>query len=159
MPAALPGERVGLLTASERWVEIWDFDVDAWADIACRAAGRNMTRAEWDQFGPRDRRTGPPAHSGLRRLTQTDQPAGHAVVMARWSEFEREEPAFAARVRALFDTRKHKTIATLRADGSPRISGIEVEFDGGDLSFGSMPEREREPIWSATRVRTAQPVG
>ena len=54
VPAALPGERVGLLTASERWVEIWDFDVDAWADIACRAAGRNMTRAEWDQFGPRD---------------------------------------------------------------------------------------------------------
>ena len=59
--------------------------------------------------------------------------------MATWSEFEREEPAFAARVRALFDARKHKTIATLRADGSPRISGIEVEFDGGNLSFGSMP--------------------
>ena len=54
VPAALPGVRVGLLTASERWVEIWNFDVDAWADIACRAAGRNMTRAEWDQFGPRE---------------------------------------------------------------------------------------------------------
>lgn len=61
------------------------------------------------------------------------------MVMATWREFEREEPVFAARVRTLFDARKHKTIATLRADGSPRISGIEADFDGGELSFGSMP--------------------
>jgi hypothetical protein len=59
--------------------------------------------------------------------------------MASWSDVEREEPAFAARVRTRFETGKHKTLATLRADGSPRISGIEVEFDGGELSFGSMP--------------------
>jgi hypothetical protein len=63
---------------------------------------------------------------------------GQAVDMASWSDVEREAPEFAARVRALFDARKHKTIATLRADGSPRISGIEAEFDGGSLSFGSM---------------------
>ncbi|MET0458570.1 MAG: pyridoxamine 5'-phosphate oxidase family protein [Ilumatobacteraceae bacterium] len=59
--------------------------------------------------------------------------------MASWNDVEREQPEFAARVRALFDVRKHKTIATLRADGSPRISGIEVEFDDGELTFGSMP--------------------
>jgi Pyridoxamine 5'-phosphate oxidase len=59
--------------------------------------------------------------------------------MARWKDVEREEPAFAAKVRVLFDARKHKTLATLRADGSPRISGIEVEFKEGDLVFGSMP--------------------
>jgi hypothetical protein len=41
-------------------------------------------------------------------------------------------------VRRLFDTGRHKTIATLRADGSPRISGIECEFGDGDLRFGSM---------------------
>lgn len=64
---------------------------------------------------------------------------GMLCVMATWSDVEREEPSFAARVRALFDAGKHKTIATLRADGSPRISGIEVEFDGGEISFGSMP--------------------
>ena len=64
---------------------------------------------------------------------------GHAVPMATWNDVEREEPAFATRVRALFDARKHKTIATLRADGSPRISGIEVEFTDGELTFGSMP--------------------
>ncbi len=63
----------------------------------------------------------------------------HAYSMATWKDLEREEPDFAARVRALFDARKHKTIATLRADGSPRISGIEVEFNEGELTFGSMP--------------------
>jgi hypothetical protein len=59
--------------------------------------------------------------------------------MATWKDLEREQPEFAAKVRALFDARKHKTLATLRADGSPRISGIEVEFKDGELSFGSMP--------------------
>ena len=29
--------------------------------------------------------------------------------------------------------------ATVRADGSPRISGIECEFADGELRFGSMP--------------------
>ena len=52
---------------------------------------------------------------------------------------EQAEPEFAARVRRLFDAGRHKTIATLRADGSPRISGIECEFADGELRFGSMP--------------------
>lgn len=30
-------------------------------------------------------------------------------------------------------------MATLRSDGSPRISGIEAKFIGDDLWFGSMP--------------------
>jgi pyridoxamine 5'-phosphate oxidase-like protein len=55
-----------------------------------------------------------------------------------WRDFEQAEPEFAARVRALFDAHRHKTIATLRADGSPRISGIEAAFEGGELVFGSM---------------------
>ena len=36
------------------------------------------------------------------------------------------------------DAGRHKTIATVRADGSPRISGIECEFTDSDLRFGSM---------------------
>ena len=59
--------------------------------------------------------------------------------MAAWRDVEQAEPEFAARVRRLFDAGRHKTIATLRADGSPRISGIECEFAGGELRFGSMP--------------------
>ena len=63
--------------------------------------------------------------------------------MVSWNEVEKAEPEFAARVRKLFDARKHKTIATLRADGSPRISGIEAEFADGELTFGSMPRARK----------------
>jgi hypothetical protein len=59
--------------------------------------------------------------------------------MAAWKDVEQAEPEFAARVRRLFEAGRHKTIATLRADGSPRISGIECEFANGELTFGSMP--------------------
>ena len=59
--------------------------------------------------------------------------------MAAWKDVEQAEPGFAARVRQLFDAGRHKTIATIRADGSPRISGIECEFADGELRFGSMP--------------------
>jgi hypothetical protein len=58
--------------------------------------------------------------------------------MASWSEVEAQAPELAARARGFFDARKHKTLATLRRDGSPRISGIEAEFADGELRFGSM---------------------
>ena len=58
--------------------------------------------------------------------------------MPAWKAIEQAEPELAGRVRRLFDAGRHKTIATLRADGSPRISGIECEFTDGDLRFGSM---------------------
>jgi hypothetical protein len=58
--------------------------------------------------------------------------------MTAWRDIELAVPEFAQRVRALFDAHKHKTIATLRSDGSPRISGIEAGFEDGDLVFGSM---------------------
>jgi hypothetical protein len=68
-----------------------------------------------------------------------------------WKAIEEAEPEFAERVRRLFAAGRHKTIATLRADGSPRISGIECEFTDGDLRFGSMTgarkgaDLERDP--------------
>jgi Pyridoxamine 5'-phosphate oxidase len=63
--------------------------------------------------------------------------------MATWQDVEQAEPQFAQRVRALFDAYRHKTIATLRADGSPRISGIEAVFADGELVFGSMPNARK----------------
>ncbi len=36
-------------------------------------------------------------------------------------------------------SRKHLTMATLRKDGTPRISGTEVQFSGKELQIGSMP--------------------
>jgi hypothetical protein len=59
--------------------------------------------------------------------------------VASWAEFEADAPELAARVRELFDAHKHKTIATLRRDGSPRISGTEAQFEDGELWIGSMP--------------------
>lgn len=59
--------------------------------------------------------------------------------MTSWSDVELAAPDLAQRVRNLFDAHRHKTIATLRADGSPRISGIEAAFADGELTFGSMP--------------------
>lgn len=59
--------------------------------------------------------------------------------MATWAEFEAAAPEFASRVHGLMASRKHLTMATLRRDGSPRISGTEVEFAGGQLQVGSMP--------------------
>ncbi len=63
--------------------------------------------------------------------------------MPAWSTIEQSEPEFAQRVRRLFDAGRHKTIATVRADGSPRISGIECEFVDGELQFGSMSDSRK----------------
>jgi len=63
--------------------------------------------------------------------------------MTTWREVEAAEPEFARRVQELFDAHKHKTLATLRADGSPRISGIETAFRDGELTFGSMPDARK----------------
>jgi Pyridoxamine 5'-phosphate oxidase len=68
--------------------------------------------------------------------------------MPSWSEFEAQAPELAERVRARLDAHTHKTIATLRRDGSPRISGTETEFKDGELWIGSM--------WQALKARDLQ---
>ena len=71
--------------------------------------------------------------------------------MASWTEFVAAEPSLASRVKERFGIRKHKTLATLRRDGSPRISGIEAEFADGEIFIGMMPgslklhDLERDP--------------
>jgi hypothetical protein len=63
---------------------------------------------------------------------------GSVAGMAHWSDIEAESPDLATTARRILDAHKHKTIATLRRDGSPRISGIELLFHGGDVWFGGM---------------------
>lgn len=58
--------------------------------------------------------------------------------MATWSEFEELHPDVAARIRARFEGHPHHVLGTVMADGSPRLSGINVFFDDGHLWFGSM---------------------
>lgn len=63
--------------------------------------------------------------------------------MASWQQFEAAEPELAALVREAFGVRKHATMATLRSDGGPRISGTEVEFRDGTVLLG-MPVDSRK---------------
>src|SRR3712207_1129962 len=58
--------------------------------------------------------------------------------MPSWSRVETEAPELAARAHGFLDAYVHKTLATLRRDGSPRISGTEVTFADGELWLGSM---------------------
>ena len=59
--------------------------------------------------------------------------------MATWKQFERESADLAALIRARFEQAETHILATLRKDGSPRVSGSEVAFVGPDLTIGSMP--------------------
>jgi Pyridoxamine 5'-phosphate oxidase len=63
--------------------------------------------------------------------------------MASWQELRAAEPEFAERVEALFGAGRHKTLATLRRDGGPRISGIEATFAAGELWLGMMPRSRK----------------
>jgi hypothetical protein len=58
--------------------------------------------------------------------------------MPSWSVVEAEAPELAALARGFLDAYVHKTLTTLRRDGSPRISGTEVVFSEGELWLGSM---------------------
>ncbi|GAA4097941.1 MULTISPECIES: pyridoxamine 5'-phosphate oxidase family protein [Actinomadura] len=58
--------------------------------------------------------------------------------MATWRQFEQEAPELAERIRERFTAADTHVLATLRRDGSPRVSGTEIDFSGPDLAFGSM---------------------
>jgi hypothetical protein len=68
--------------------------------------------------------------------------------MPGWSDFEQEAPELAAEVRRRLDAHTHKTLATLRRDGSPRISGTETALREGELWIGSM--------WQARKAQDLQ---
>jgi hypothetical protein len=60
--------------------------------------------------------------------------------MTTWADLATAEPDFMTRVQARFDSHLHKFLATVRADGSPRISGIETSVSGGELWLAGMPQ-------------------
>jgi hypothetical protein len=68
--------------------------------------------------------------------------------MPSWSDFEAAAPELAAEVRARLEAHTHKTLATVRRDGAPRISGTEATFADGELWIGSM--------WQARKARDLQ---
>jgi hypothetical protein len=58
--------------------------------------------------------------------------------MATWAEFVAASPELAAKVRERFDSGTNKTVATLRRDGSPRISGTELTFSDTEAHLDMM---------------------
>ncbi|MFD4348620.1 pyridoxamine 5'-phosphate oxidase family protein [Streptomyces coelicoflavus] len=56
-----------------------------------------------------------------------------------WAGFAAAEPALADTVEARFGAYTHHVLATLRKDGSPRTTGLEVRFLSGELWLGMMP--------------------
>lgn len=60
--------------------------------------------------------------------------------MATWGQFEEAAPDLAGFVRRRFQAHTLGFLATLRPDGSPRISGIEPMFAAGHLLLGMMKD-------------------
>lgn len=56
-----------------------------------------------------------------------------------WSGFAAAEPVFADTVRRRFQLYKHHVLATVRKDGSPRVTGLEADFRFDELLLGMMP--------------------
>ncbi|MGW7818895.1 pyridoxamine 5'-phosphate oxidase family protein [Streptomyces puniciscabiei] len=55
-----------------------------------------------------------------------------------WAAFSSAEPELATAVEQRFRAFRHHVLATLRRDGSPRTSGLEADFRGGELWLGMM---------------------
>lgn len=77
-------------------------------------------------------------------------PNRHATIVRRenermtsWQDIEQSAPELAAALEGRFAVHKHALLATLRRDGSPRISGIETSFRGGELWLAMMPDSRK----------------
>ncbi|MDQ0699299.1 pyridoxamine 5'-phosphate oxidase family protein [Streptomyces sp. W4I9-2] len=73
--------------------------------------------------------------------SMTSSSPSHAPVS--WDGFAAAEPEFADTVRARFRLYKHHVLATLRKDGSPRVTGLEADFRFGELLLGMMPNSRK----------------
>jgi len=60
-----------------------------------------------------------------------------------WSGFEHEAPDLAAAVHARLTASLHSILGTLRTDGSPRLTGLEVHFGEGELWLAMMPDSRK----------------
>ncbi|HEY3672630.1 MAG TPA: pyridoxamine 5'-phosphate oxidase family protein [Acidimicrobiia bacterium] len=60
-----------------------------------------------------------------------------------WDDFETEAPDLAAAVRTRLTATLHSILGTLRADGAPRLTGLEVHFGEGELWLAMMPDSRK----------------
>jgi hypothetical protein len=71
-----------------------------------------------------------PAHAKLPAVTT-------------WTDFEQEAPVLAAAVHARLTATLHSILGTLRSDGAPRLTGLEVHFGEGELWLAMMPDSRK----------------
>jgi hypothetical protein len=60
-----------------------------------------------------------------------------------WAGFRAAEPVMCKAVPERFGADTHHVLATLRADGSPRLTGLEADFHDGEMWLGMMPDSRK----------------
>ena len=61
----------------------------------------------------------------------------------QWKFVQHSVPHLAHYVESRFAAHEHHVLATIRSDGSPRVSGTNVMFTDGTLWIGMMPSAQR----------------
>jgi hypothetical protein len=60
-----------------------------------------------------------------------------------WRDFELQAPELAPLVRARLTASLHSILGTVRADGAPRLTGLEAHFAEGELWLAMMPDSRK----------------
>ena len=63
--------------------------------------------------------------------------------VASWADFEQQAPDLVAAVQARLTATLHSILGTLRADGAPRLTGLEVHFSDEQLWLAMMPDSRK----------------
>jgi hypothetical protein len=63
--------------------------------------------------------------------------------VASWHDFEDEAPGLARAVHGRLTSSLHSILGTVRHDGSPRLTGLEVHFGEGELWLAMMPDSRK----------------
>ena len=63
--------------------------------------------------------------------------------VASWDDFRRQAPDLADAVHARLTATLHTVLGTLKADGAPRLTGLEVHFSAGELWLAMMPDSRK----------------
>jgi hypothetical protein len=56
-----------------------------------------------------------------------------------WNDLHASAPELVDRSRTLFSATTNSVLATIRSDGTPRVSGIDPWFTAGEMHLGFMP--------------------
>ncbi|WP_055556542.1 pyridoxamine 5'-phosphate oxidase family protein [Streptomyces sp. NBRC 110028] len=116
--------------------------------------GFPLAGTEWSAYLPPDQAR-QAASRGAEELLQSRKsgqeasgnPASMGAMTTRpitsWAGFQAAEPGFATAVRERFERYRTHVLATVRQDGSPRLTPLEVTFRFGELWLGMMPDSRK----------------